>query len=172
LPQIWPAEQSANLYWQSREKISVILLPRSYIRCFIGITCLLVATLWSGGSLFCIGDGHFPKNHKKCCSEDCDAKPNKSVDAESFFSAVSRVACSCIDDTAECCCSISLSMIAQRRVSQRDQSSPIKVHKAYLTNSMSDASASEKNARGMPHQPHYCVFDSIHDRLQTTVLLI
>jgi hypothetical protein len=150
----------------------VILLPRPYIRRFIGITCLLVASLWSGGSLICVCHGHFPESHKKWCSEDCDSKPNPGVKVQSFFSAVSRVTCSCVDDTSECCSSISWFMIAQRRASQRDQNSPIKVYKASLLNSMSDASSSEENAGGVPHQPHYCGLNPVQDHLQTTVLVI
>jgi hypothetical protein len=150
----------------------VILLPRSYIRRFIGITCLLIATLWSGGSLICVGHSHFPETHKKCCSEDCDSKLIPGANVKSFFSAVSRVACSCLDHTAECCSSISWFMIAQRRATQRDQNSPIKIYKASLLTSMSDASSSEEDIRGVPHQPHYCGLNPVRDHLQTTVLVI
>jgi hypothetical protein len=150
----------------------IISLPRAYIRCFIGITCLLISTLWSGGSLFCVGQGHFPESHKKCCSEDCDAKPNTVLNAESSCFAVSKVPCSCVDDRAECCSSILWFMIGQRRAAQRDQNSPIKVYKASLLNSIPDASASEENAGGIPHQPHYCGLNPVHDHLQTTVLVI
>ncbi len=150
----------------------MILQPRSYIRYFIGITCLLVATLWSGGSVICAGQGHFPESRKKWCSEECDAKPNLGANVQSFLSAVSRVACPCVDDTAECCSGTSWFTIAQRRASQRDQNFPIKAYKTSLLNSMSDASSSEEIAGSVPHQPHYCEFNPIHDHLRTTILVI
>lgn len=148
----------------------MIMLPRSFLRHFIGIACLLVATLWSGGSLICVCHGHFPKTSKKCCGEDCHSKSNHETNARTSFHF--RVTCSCVPDTTDCCSSISLFVISQRPASQRDQDSPIKISKASLFASILDVTSSKADERSVNHQLHYDGLTPAHYHPQTTVLII